>query len=92
MVTGSCSALPQPLDRAGRAGPSATTLSTAAPGIPGRATYATGRDPCPAAPPPASALLSADQRRSVLHDTLEPMLGGYSTKLIGWVEVAPDGA
>ena len=51
--------------------------------------------------PPAAAFLSADQRRSLLHDTLEPMLarelshrgllpadGGYSTKLIGWVEVA----
>ena len=55
--------------------------------------------------PPAAAFLSADQRRSLLHDTLEPMLarelshrgllpadGGYSTKLIGWVEVTPHGA
>ncbi len=49
---------------------------------------------------PGPAVLAVDQRRELLHDTLEPMLqrelnhrglvpenGGYSAKLIGWVEI-----
>ena len=50
--------------------------------------------------PPGMSCLSARQRRELLHNTLEPMLqrelhhrgfvpknGGYSSKLIGWVEI-----
>ena len=50
--------------------------------------------------PPGQSCFSAKQRRELLHNTLEPMLqrelhhrglipenGGYSSKLIGWVEV-----
>ena len=49
---------------------------------------------------PGQSSLSAERRRALLHDTLEPMVqrelhhrglipenGGYSAKLIGWVEV-----
>ena len=52
--------------------------------------------------PPSSASLLLEQRRALLHDTIEPMVqrelnhrglvpenGGYSAKLIGWVEVVP---
>ncbi len=51
---------------------------------------------------PNSANLLVEQRRALLHDTIEPMVqrelshrglgpenGGYSAKLIGWVEVVP---
>ena len=50
--------------------------------------------------PPGSGSLSLERRRALLHDTIEPMIqrelnhrglvpenGGYSAKLIGWVEV-----
>ena len=52
--------------------------------------------------PPSSASLLLEQRRALLHDTIEPMVqrelshrglvpenGGYSAKLIGWVELVP---
>ncbi len=54
---------------------------------------------------PGPPALSTDQRREILHDTLEPMIqrelhhrglvpknGGYSSKLIGWVEVGGESA